>query len=70
MHTCIYKIQTEKYSIGKAGTTGQGKNLYNDFREVRSQSVLHSEHSQWRQVPTEPDFIRQNDSLEVSKTLQ
>lgn len=48
---------------------GQGKNVCDDFHEVRNQSVLRSACSRWRQVPIEPDFIRQHDSLEVFKPL-
>lgn len=48
---------------------GQDKTLCDDFHEVRNQPVLFSACSQWRQVPTEPEFIRQNDSLEISKPL-
>lgn len=48
---------------------GQGKNLCDGFHEVRNPFLLQSACSQWRQVPTEPDSIRQNDSLEVSKPL-
>lgn len=48
---------------------GQGKNLCDDFHEVRNQFVLHSACSQETQVPTEPDFIGQNESLEISKLL-